>query len=412
MAIVRVTAPSLGGRGFAARARAAALWRRRRRFVIITISSATILYYYYYYLFYFEQLAHISEHEKIKSKIIDLKRVDEGEQEQEQDNLPTSNATFMKEKELGGSVVDEQKEWKEDTNSDRAVTLNKNNTSPTLCRQVYFWGGGKAGSTSLFFTLVRGPGGLGNPQNTGPFVRDFVKEPCQGSEWNRWETLTKDANVCRSGSGSNSFTHILNGCPRQTYIKYARKAMALSDDPKFLMLVRDPVDRYISFLNDSVRRGGSRMNIEESAKLRSGPGISLVKQGVQLKNLLSVVKDPKQILVIPMESLSLNAEGVIDAIMDHVEGRRWKRNETEVKNPGSMKMNVGSTDKYKYVHLSYNTTEMLRNEFRQDALLLESLVGKRFSWSSWARKDDDSNSAGGNEEQKGEFWLVTSPASG
>ena len=234
----------------------------------------------------------------------------------------------------------------------------------------------------------------------------------QGSEWNRWETLTKDANVCRSGSDSNSFTHILNGCPRQTYIKYARKAMALSDDPKFLMLVRDPVDRYISFLNDSVRRGGSRMNIEESAKLRSGPGISLVKQGVQLKNLLSVVKDPKQILVIPMESLSLNAEGVIDAIMDHVEGRRWKRNETEVKNPGSMKMNVGSTDKYKYVHLSYNTTEMLRNEFRQDALLLESLVGKRFSWSSWARKDDDSNSAGGNEEQKGEFWLVTSPASG
>ncbi len=400
-------------RGFGARARAAALWRRRRRFVIITISSAAILY--YYYLFYFEPLAHnISVHEKIKSKTIDLKRVDE--QEQEQDNLPTSNATFMKEKELGGSVVDEQKEWK-DTNSDRAVTLNlnKNNTSPTLCRQVYFWGGGKAGSTSLFFTLVRGPGGLGNPQNTGPFVREFVKEPCQGSEWNRWETLTKDANVCRSGgsdSDSNSFTHILNGCPRGTSIKYARKAMALSDDPKFLMLVRDPVDRYTSFLNDSVRRGGSRMNIEDRAKLRSGPGISLVKQGVQLKTLLSVVKDPKQILVIPMESLSLNAEGVIDAIMDHVEGRRWKRNETEVRNPDSMKMNVGSTDKYKYVDLSYNTTEMLRNEFRQDVLLLESLVGKRFSWSSWARKDDASHSAGGNEEQKGEFWLVTSPASG
>mmetsp|Transcript_6885 Transcript_6885/g.10040 ORF Transcript_6885/g.10040 Transcript_6885/m.10040 type:complete len:113 (-) Transcript_6885:134-472(-) len=112
-----------------------------------------------------------------------------------------------------------------------------------------------------------------------------------------------------------------------------------------------------------------------------------------------------------MESISLNAEGVIDAVMDHVEGRRWKRNETEARNPGSVKMNVGTTDKYKYVTVSDNTTEILRNEFRQDVLLLESLVGKRFSWSSWARKDDD-NSAGENEEQESEFWLVTSPASG
>eukprot|EP00573_Skeletonema_grethae_P004538 CAMPEP_0201697530 /NCGR_PEP_ID=MMETSP0578-20130828/11367_1 /ASSEMBLY_ACC=CAM_ASM_000663 /TAXON_ID=267565 /ORGANISM="Skeletonema grethea, Strain CCMP 1804" /LENGTH=373 /DNA_ID=CAMNT_0048183719 /DNA_START=194 /DNA_END=1316 /DNA_ORIENTATION=- len=373
------------------------MWQRSR---LITISSATILYCYLFFLALTRN--HNSVHEIITSEVTDLKRVDE------QNNLQASNASSMKEKELEGSDdIDEQKEWE-----DTKVTPINNNTSPTLCRQVYFWGGGKAGSTSLFFTLTYGPGGVGNPQNTGPFVRAFPKEPCGGSEWKMWEALTKDTNKCRGGSDSNSFTHILNGCPRVTSIPYARKAMTLSDNPKFLMLIRDPVDRYVSFLNDSVRRGGSKMNIEDAAKnKRSGFGMNLVRQGAQLKTLLSVVKDPKQILIIPMESISLNAEGVIDAVMDHVEGRRWKRNETEARNPGSVKMNVGTTDKYKYVTVSDNTTEILRNEFRQDVLLLESLVGKRFSWSSWARKDDD-NSAGENEEQESEFWLVTSPASG
>lgn len=372
------------------------MWQRR---IFVTISCATILY----YRFFLNPLANSSVNEIIKSEVTDLKRVDE-----QNNHLPASNATSMKEKEREKSYdIEEQKEW-EDTN----VTLNTNNTSPTLCRQVYFWGGAKAGSTSLFFTLTRGPGGAGNPQNTGPFVRAFPKEPCQGREWKMWEALTNDTNKCRGGSDSNSFTHILNGCPRGTSIQYARKVMALSDNPKFLMLIRDPVDRYVSFLNDSVRRMGSKMNIEVAAKIKhSNFGINLVRQGAQLKTLLSVVKDPKQILIIPMESISINAEGVIDAVMDHVEGRRWKRNETEVRNPDSVKMNVGSADKYKYVTVSDNTTEILRNEFRQDVLLLESLVGKRFSWSSWARRDDN-NSAGENDEQESELWLVTSPASG
>lgn len=367
----------------------------------VTIGCATILYLYIYSNYLpFSDLAqnHNSvQHEIIKSKVIDL------------NNLPASSDTSMKEKELEGSDgVDEQNE-REDTK----VTLKNNTTSsPTLCRQVYFWGGGKAGSTSLFIILTNGPGGGGNPQNTGPFVRGFPKEPCQGKEWKMWEALTKDTNKCRGGSDSNSFTHMLNGCPRETNINYARKVMTLSDNPKFLVLIRDPVDRYVSFLNDSVRRGGSKMNIEDAAKnKRSSFANNLVRQGAQLKTLLSVVKDPKQILIIPMESISINAEGVIDAVMDHVEGRRWKRNETEVRDPGSVKVNVGSTDKYKYVTVSDNTTEILRNEFRQDVLLLESLVGKRFSWSSWARKGDN-NSAGEDEEQESEFWLVTSPASG
>ncbi len=331
----------------------------------------------------------------VKSNIINLPRVHEGS------NFTTLiDSATAKENLTGGS--EHKRKEAEDKGSLDEVPLNY--TSPnTLCRQVYFWGGGKAGSSTLFFTLTRGPGGLGNPANTGPFVRKFPKEPCQGSEWRQWEALTKDTNICRGGSDSDSFTHILNGCPRETSVIYAQKVVNLCDDPKFLMLIRDPVDRLVSFLNDQVRRGGSKMNIEEAAKRPSGWGLTLAKQGEALKNLLSVVKDPTQILIIPMESISLNGQGVIDAIMDFVDGRRWKRNETD-----GLHVNNGKEGTYNYVTLSPNTTEILRNKFRQDVQLLESLVGKRFSWSSWARHED-TNSTREEKESKSEAWLVTSP---
>ncbi|GFH44260.1 predicted protein [Chaetoceros tenuissimus] len=293
------------------------------------------------------------------------------------------------------------------------VTLKTSKTT-TKCRQVYFWGGGKAGSTSLFFLLTRGPGGLGNLQNTGPFVQAIEKEPCSGRPWQKWTTLTQDTNLCQVGNNSNTFTHILNGCPRMTSVKYAQNVLSLSDEPKFLMLLRDPVDRLVSLLNDNVRRGGSKMDIEKEARKRGlgRTGLTLVQQGKALQNLLSVVKDPKQILIIPMESISLDTQGVIDAVMDHVGGQRWKRNETEAANPGYAIMNRGDvvTEKYKYVTLTQDTTEILRNALRQDVLLLESLVGKQFSWSSWARND----SVGANderEEQRNEAWLVTTTIS-
>ena len=366
--------------------------------IIISISCATLLPSFLYPLALGGSLQDAK-----KSEIINLPRVvDEAVVQAETATSSASHNTEEKKKD-GSERRSIDKLPKEGNDTGNEVTLNNNNASPTMCRQVYFWGGGKAGSTSLFFTLTKGPGGQGNPQNKGPFVRELGKEPCQGSAWKRWEALTKNTSLCHGGSGSNSFTHLLNGCPRETSVQYARKVMTLSDDPKFLMLIRDPVDRYVSFLNDEVRRGGSKMNIENTARNKfGGLGMTLARQGAALKNLLSVIKDQKQILIIPMESISINADGVIDAIMDHVGGRRWKRNETE-----GVKMNMGSTGNYQYVTLSHNTTEILRNKLRQDVLLLESLVGKRFSWSSWARNDHMNTTS--TEE---EAWLVTSPASG
>ena len=222
-----------------------------------------------------------------------------------------------------------------------------------LCRQVYLWGGGKAGSTSLFFTLTRGPGGMGNPLDTGPFVRDMAvgKEPCSGRAWKSWVEVTKDTNLCHNNQKKKTaFTHILNGCPRGTNRQYAQIIMQVTDDPKFLMLIRDPVERLVSLINDGNRRGGKKQNVETAARLyvsnpRSFP-MMLISQGSALNALLSVVKDPNRVLVIPMESMTIDPQGVIDAVMDHVGGQRWAFNGSE-----SIQMNSGrttSSSSYRY----------------------------------------------------------------
>ncbi len=318
------------------------------------------------------------------------------------------------------------------------VTTNKintktsNSTSSSLCHQTYFWGGGKAGSTTLYLTLVRGPGGKFNSQNHGPFPQKIIgKEPCPNSfEWKeKWEKITRDTQLCNNNDNDDNIdmnmgtgmrcTHVLNGCPRVTTKAYAKQIMALAKKgdqeeeeqaehhPTFLMLVRDPVDRLVSFFNDQVRRGGRRMDIEQvCADAANNPRriSALVYQGQALQNLLSVVKDKHKILIIPMESMTIDSQGVVDAVMDHLGGKRWIYNTTD----GMEKINRGDVQSkknkdYKYTTLSNRTTEALRDVLRDDVLLLERLVGKRFSWSSWAH-----NETGYVDEDVN--WLVTTPS--
>ena len=244
-----------------------------------------------------------------------------------------------------------------------------------------------------------------------PFVRegfnDVGKEPCRNTqEWPRWRSNIKNKEICSIVNGKGQFSHILNGCPRHTQIRDAQEILKMSDNTTattFLMLTRDPVDRIVSHLNDERRRGrrGSSLNVESTAASlvtrRSSLYHQLSFQGLNLKNLLSVVKDPSKILIIPMESLTNDHQGVIDAVMDHVHAKRYKLNKNESDN---MHLNIGSDDSYQYITLSNSTREKLRNKFKQDVLLLEQLVGKRFSWSSWAREGDGADY---------EPWLVTTP---
>ena len=85
---------------------------------------------------------------------------------------------------------------------------------PGTCGQVYLWGGGKSGSTTLFFTLSRGPGGgkvKNNIDNPGPFcdLRDTMigKEPCSGQPQRRWVNATKSKTLCIQQTKNNVTMH-------------------------------------------------------------------------------------------------------------------------------------------------------------------------------------------------------------
>jgi len=281
------------------------------------------------------------------------------------------------------------------------------------CQQTYFWGGGKAGSTSLYNLLTH----FNSIDNIGGFNGGYGigKEPCLDSN-ERWDWLAlTEKSICRdvdvnthSSVEKTLPTHILNGCPRHTTQEQAVNILNMAKAETrqtFLMLIRDPIDRLVSHLNDDVRRGGKKFNVNERARFLAHASPNdlhnkLSYQGLALMNLLKVVDDPSSILIIPMESMTVNPQGVVDAVMDHVGGDRWRYNARE-----NTKMNKGNNDGYQYVHLKNETRDALRDVFREDVQLLEFLVGRQFSWSSWAAKGENNNpSSNGSND-----WLVTTP---
>ena len=67
-------------------------------------------------------------------------------------------------------------------------------------------------------------------------------------------------------------------------------------------------------------------------------------------------------------------------------------------------MNNGASHTGKYATLTNATRDALREKFREDVILLESLVGKTFAWSSWAHRSNEAS-----EEEKND-WLATIPS--
>jgi len=203
-------------------------------------------------------------------------------------------------------------------------------------------------------------------------------------------------------------THILNGCPTRTSVQEARTIMNLDRDSDtnatFLMPIRDPVDRIVSDLNEGIRRRGAKYDLEEKAKEVARGNIhrrdrAVWFQGTALQNLLSVVTDPRRVLIVPLESMSWDMQGVIDDIMDHIGAERWKVNETS---DGHMNAGRGK-EQAGYVGITNATRDLLRVVFRDDVLLLESLVGRQFAWSSWARDGET------KEEDRGGYWRTATP---
>lgn len=207
---------------------------------------------------------------------------------------------------------------------------------------------------------------------------------------------------------SEGHTFALDGCPRYWHPSHARTIVKhYPDEARFLMLVRNPIDRLVSHLNDQYGwRGGSaklpegfidkvaKKMAKQQVSRKAGDVFGLSLFGRNLRNLLQVVNDPKQVLVIQMDAMKRDPQQVMDNVMDHIGGHRMKRVDAIHANNGKSK------GVYEYQFVSDETTEELQEIFTNDVKLLESLLGRTFPW-SWTK-----NSTMVEQETS---WLTTYP---
>ena len=275
---------------------------------------------------------------------------------------------------------------------------------PQECKSVFFWGGGKAGSTTLARLLKNHHNNSTNEpiDDVSQFI-DLGKEVCWAFKGGHERWLDLISNKC----SSEGHQFALDGCPRYLHPSHASAiAKHYPNDAKFLMLVRNPIDRLVSHLNDQYgwRGGGKKLPkgfidrvAKKMAKQVSGRAsngvVDLSLFGRNLRNLLKVVNDPKQVLIIQTDAMKRDPQQVMDNVMDHIGGHRMEQVDVVHANNGKSKGD------YEYQFVSDETKEELQQLFTSDVKLLESLLGRTFAW-SWTNStvvDQDSS------------WLTTYP---
>lgn len=280
------------------------------------------------------------------------------------------------------------------------VILPKSNT----CYPVYFWGGGKSGTTNLAVLLNNAGYGLVNESfaHNSPFPR-FPKEICWAKKPNEKQTWDNAmSGLCKADDSKTSNTtkkeFLLDGCPQYHEVSHAKKIMENNPNARFFMLVRNPIDRMISHLNDNRLRFGQKINVQQSIKSAAkkssrDPLLFLSKFGEALENLLKVVKNRSQILVILSEAMheDNDVQKTFDAINDHIGSKRRKL----MKVAHANRFNDNSD----YQTIDNETREQMQAFFEKDVELLESLVGRRMPW-SWTDPNPKVDSSP---------WLFTIP---
>jgi len=293
------------------------------------------------------------------------------------------------------------------------------------CKQVYFWGGGKAGSSTMYSLIMHAGAYFHNSTDLyrSPFI-DVGKEYCwvEGQKHNvkTWrkhikgkcninndiETLTLEQRAEREKKGYVENEFVLDGCPRLTFVKSAEKILDESGpNTKFIMLIRDPIERLISHLNDQRRRQGAKYNVEDQIKKlllnkrRRTWEIQLSMYGENLQNLLTAFskvqqqQQEKNILIVRTETINAtHTQDVFDAINDHIGAKRRVVEKVRVVNRSNQ--TSGKYPDYVYQGtISEQTRDALKKFFYSDVELLEKLVGRRFPW-SWVdhtKYNSDSN---------------------
>ncbi len=316
-------------------------------------------------------------------------------------------------------------------------------SDPFPCEAIYFWGGGKAGSTTLATLLKHDYNNSGYDPNS-EFV-DSPKEIC----WALQHQQRRFGSEIDSLSKWRGMTHgqkchpddkrfVLDACPRYSTKEQAQAIIEENPHAKFLMLIRNPVDRLVSHIND-VRRGPT-VDVEEvvkkllkrnvaggmgwygmhdsnTKKLRDRNGnhdllrdrviekkfdhVSQMSRshwelslyGENLRNLLTVVPT-SQVLVVQTEALSRNPQETMNNILSFIGANKSKK--VKVLHENQLH------DRASYKTISPELRLELEAAFRADHLLLLQLLrGKTFAW-SWVA--DGSNSSAVDD------WLTATPA--
>jgi len=122
------------------------------------------------------------------------------------------------------------------------------------CQPVLFIGGGKAGSTTLAAWLKHSPESNYNLYSNVSGFLDSGKEICFGSArkmtssnfLKHFNPTPKDLNDCPPDR-----PYLLDGCPNMVMPQQYIRSNEFFPNAKYIMLVRDPIDRLVSQWNDN-----------------------------------------------------------------------------------------------------------------------------------------------------------------
>ena len=226
---------------------------------------------------------------------------------------------------------------------------------------VFFLGGGKSGSTTLATYLKHDPINWKVWDPNGQFM-DGGKEFCWSMSRSTKEQFWKHFKT----HGSKTAVFALDACPRADARSHYERMVKTFPNASYLMLVRDPVDRFISHMNDI--NDGKNGNIEALVKSQLSDNhltTRLSMFGKILQNAYSVLPRHK-ILIIPNPDMTKYPQETIDKVMKHIGAQ-----------PKSVTLVEANKRKHRtsYQIPSNTTIKTLIDKFRTDWELFKTLSG-------------------------------------
>ena len=276
--------------------------------------------------------------------------------------MEPNNATFFKDE-----TKDNSTHPKHDSSNDMKMPMYNTKTDYDESKVVFFLGGGKSGSTALATYLKHDPKNWTVWDPNGQFM-DGGKELCWSMKKQAKVQFWKNFKT----HGSKMAIFALDACPQAVERIHFARMVETFPNASYLMLVRDPVDRVISHMNDEMdnkdKTNTIKGNIESRLKkLKSGTSLAvrLSMFGKILNNAYSVLPRNK-IMIVPTQDMTRQPQETIDKVLKHI---------------GAKPKNVSLVEVNKRKHwntyqIPSNTTiKWLRDMFYSDWELFKNISG-------------------------------------